>query len=536
MTIKLRYYNLFVALFLSFCSCNSDNNTLPKDTDTLIFDGKNPPQVSTKFGKLEGIEQSGVRIFKGIPYARPPLANLRWKPPQPMSNWEGIKKATAFGPRAMQRPIFDDMNFRSDGVSEDCLYLNVWTPATRIDEQLPVLLYFYGGGLFAGDGSEYRYDGENIARRGVIAITVNYRLNVFGFMAHPELTAESPNGSSGNYGHLDQVAALRWIKENVAAFGGDPKKITIAGESAGSFSVSALMASPLSRGLISGAIGSSGAIMGTRRPAVLTVGEKRGLEFADTLGVASIEALRSLPAETILEATKKFDLVYFTSLIDGYFLPTSPELIFQSAEQADVPLLAGWNANESSYQAILMGREPTPENYRAAVEALYPENPDAVLAAYPGNNVDQVKASASDLAGDRFTGYSTWKWIELHQKTSNQQTWRYFYAQPRPGKDSGGAVHSAEIEYAMGNLPTNSVYDWTPGDYRTSQIFQSYYVNFVKNGNPNGPGVPYWPPVESPEAAPIMVIDSMARLKKEENRKRYLVLEKLIEQRQENEE
>src|SRR5215813_9483077 len=221
-------------------------------------------RVKIANGTLEGAsdKSSGIRSFKGIPFGEPPIGDLRWKPPQPAPSWPGVRKADKFGPRCMQRPIFGDMGFRSNGMSEDCLYLNVWTPAKSADEKLPVLVYFFGGGFVAGDGSEGRYDGESMAKKGIVAITVNYRLGVFGFFAHPELTKESPHRASGNYALFDQHAALEWVQQNIAAFGGDPKRVTIAGESAGSIAVSAQMASPLSKNLIAGAIGESGSILG----------------------------------------------------------------------------------------------------------------------------------------------------------------------------------------------------------------------------------------------------------------------------------
>src|SRR6476659_73676 len=238
------------------------------------------PRVKTANGILEGTDESGIKIFKGIPFAAPPVGNLRWKETQPVQNWSGVRKADKFGPRAMQLPIFGDMNFRSNGMSEDCLYLNIWTPAKTGNEKLAVLVYFYGGGFIAGDGSEPRYDGESMARRGIVAVTVNYRLGVFGFLAHPELTKESPHHASGNYALLDQRAALQWVQKNIAAFGGDPKRVTIAGESAGSIAVSALMASPLSKGLMAGAIGESGALIAPTLPPVpLAEAEAGGLKF-----------------------------------------------------------------------------------------------------------------------------------------------------------------------------------------------------------------------------------------------------------------
>ena len=236
--------------------------------------------VKTANGVVEGTADNGVRTFKGLPFAAPPVGQLRWQPPQPVKNWAGTRKADQFGPRCMQRPIFSDMVFRSNGVSEDCLYLNVWTTAKSSKDKLPVLVYFYGGGFAAGDGSEPRYEGASMARKGIVAVTVNYRLSVFGFFAHPELTKESPHHASGNYGLMDQSAALRWVKQNIAAFGGDPKRVTIAGESAGSVSVSAQMASPLSKDLIAGAIGESGSLLGTLPAMPLDEAEKSGVTFA----------------------------------------------------------------------------------------------------------------------------------------------------------------------------------------------------------------------------------------------------------------
>src|SRR5215217_5112028 len=266
---KFIFCFLFTLPFLPFAYAQTRTNA-----------GLGANQVKTANGRVEGtLEQSGIRVFKGLPFAAPPVGELRWREPQPVKNWTGVRPAKQFGPRAMQLPVFGDMNFRSNGMSEDCLYLNVWVPAEPAEEQLPVLVYFYGGGNVAGDGSEPRYDGTRLAQRGIITLSVNYRLNIFGFFAHPELTQESPQHASGNYGYLDQAAALRWVRENIAAFGGDPGRITIAGESAGSISVSAQMASPLSKDLIAGAIGESGSLLGGLPPVPLDTGEQRGLAF-----------------------------------------------------------------------------------------------------------------------------------------------------------------------------------------------------------------------------------------------------------------
>jgi para-nitrobenzyl esterase len=265
-------------------------------------------QVTISNGILEGTTNpvTGIRSFKGIPFAQPPVGDLRWKEPQPVKNWTGVFKADHFGKNAMQKNVYGDMMFRSAGMSEDCLYLNVWTPAKSANEKLPVLVYFYGGGFVAGDGSESRYDGESMAQKGIVTLTVNYRLGVFGFMSHPDLTAESPHHASGNYGLLDQNAALRWVQENIAAFGGDPKRVTIAGESAGSIAVCAQMASPLSKNLIAGAIGESGAMIKPTLPAIpLAEGEKNGVAFGQKVNAASLSALRAIPADQLLELASK---------------------------------------------------------------------------------------------------------------------------------------------------------------------------------------------------------------------------------------
>ncbi|KAA9352922.1 carboxylesterase/lipase family protein [Larkinella humicola] len=515
---------------------------------------KTTPQAKTANGVVEGVtEPTGIRAFKGIPFAQPPVGELRWKEPQPVKNWQGVRKTTQFGPRAMQRAVFGDMGFRSNGMSEDCLYLNVWTPAKSDKEKLPVLVYFYGGGFIAGDGSEGRYDGESMAAKGMVALTVNYRLDVFGFMAHPELTKESAHQSSGNYAYLDMAAALRWVQQNIAAFGGDPKRVTIAGESAGSIAVSGLMASPLSKGLIAGAIGESGSLLGGLPPVPLAKGEEAGAAFAKGVGAGSLAELRAMPAEKLLEATGKPGTPRFSATVDGYFFPKPPMEIFAAGEQAQVPLLAGWNSEEMNARAVLGQEKPTPEGYANAVKRLYNDRAEEVLKLYPGSTEEEVLESATALAGDRFLAYSTWKWADLQSKTGGgKPVYRYYYSRPRPamvpemgnaapGLAGGvvkstdanavkvpparGAVHSAEIEYAMGNLPKNKVYAWTPDDYKVSEVMQKYFANFVKTGNPNGSGLPNWPAINSGNSIQFMQIDVNTRLETEKNRARYLFLD-----------
>jgi len=513
------------------------------------------PQVKTANGTVEGTvgETSGVRMFRGIPFAAPPTGDLRWKPPQPVKGWQGVLKTTNFGPRCMQHPVFGDMNFRSNGMSEDCLYLNVWAPPGADKKKLPVLVYFYGGGFIAGDGSEPRYDGESMAQKGIVTVTVNYRLGLFGFLAHPELTKESPHNASGNYGLLDQSAALQWVKKNIASFGGDPNKVTIAGESAGSASVSAQMASPLSRDLIAGAIGESGAMLSSLGGVPREQAEKAGVEFGKSVKADSLAALRALSTEQLMEATKATPFGRFPLTIDGYFLTEQPLVTYAAGKQAHVPLLAGWNSEEMTGRALFQGQESTPENYEKIVRTLYGENADAVLKLYPGTTKDEAMASATDLAGDRFIAVGTWKWADLHGKTGGgKPVYRYLYARPRPPMTAamgdaapglaggvvrggsgiavppaGGAVHSAEIEYAMGNLSTNKVFAWTPDDYKVSKLMQEYFANFIKTGDPNGKGLPAWPAANSGDAIKFMRIDVQSGAEADKYRDRYLLLDKL---------
>jgi para-nitrobenzyl esterase len=511
-------------------------------------------QVQVANGRLAGATlPSGIHSFKGVPFAAPPVGERRWKAPQPMQSWTNVRPATQFGPRAMQLPLFGDMNFRSPNVSEDCLYLNVWTGAKKAQEKRPVLVYFYGGGFVAGDGSEPRYDGEAMAKRGIVSVTVNYRLGVFGFMAHPELTKESPNHASGNYGLLDQQAAIQWVRKNIAAFGGDPAHITIAGESAGSWSVSAQLAAPASKDLIVGAIAESGSLLGLQPLPTLAQGEQMGVGFATSLNATSLAALRALPAQQLLEATGKQGAPRFSPVVDGYFLPKQPTEIFAAGQQAHVPLLVGWNSQEMAYQMILGPAAPTVANYTAAVQKLYGDRATEAMRQYPAATDAEVEQAATNLAGDRFIAYSTWKLADAQIQTGGKPVYRYLYARPRPAmtpemgnatanlaggvtKGTGaatpappakGAVHSAEIEYALGNLPTNKVFAWTPDDYKVSETMQGYFTNFIKTGNPNGAGLPTWP-AASQQGGQYLRLDVTTKAEPDQTRARYLFLEQNI--------
>ncbi|MDW3651917.1 MAG: carboxylesterase family protein [Bacteroidia bacterium] len=513
-----------------------------------------PVQVQIENGRIEGNydTRNGIQSYFGVPFAKPPVGDLRWKAPQPLDNWEGVKATKKFGPRPMQTLVFGDMKSRSDGVSEDCLYLNIWTPTTRKLKNLPVLVYFYGGGFVAGDASEYRYDGESMAKKGIVAVTVNYRLNIFGFLAHPDLSAEAPYNASGNYGLLDQQAALAWVQKNISAFGGDPNKVTIAGESAGSISVSYQMASPMSKDLIAGAIGESGAgIHPTLAPVSLEEAEKTGLEFATKAGYPTLAELRKLPTRDIYELYNESGRFGFPVVIDGHFLHKSLPEIFEAKQQAQIPLLLGWNSAEIPGMAFMQGQPYTEENYMAKVKAAYPEKHGEVLKLYPHGSIIEIEHSATDLASDRFIAYSTWKWFDLHRKNSQQPVYRYLYSKLRPpltdknlmsGLAGGtverdpnapeppksvGAPHACEIEYCMGNLHLVEDYAWTPDDYKVSATMQEYFANFIKTGNPNAKDLAEWLPAEANDPIPpVMILDTESKGIKAKHDTRYEFLDK----------
>jgi len=511
-------------------------------------------QTKIENGIIEGNydTKTGMQFYFGVPFAKPPVGPLRWKAPQPLDNWKTVLNTKSFGPRAVQGIVFGDMGSRSDGLSEDCLYLNVWTPAKRNEKNLPVLVYFYGGGFVAGDGAEPRYDGESMAKKGIVVVTVNYRLNIFGFFSHPELSAESPYKASGNYGLLDQQAGLKWVQKNIAAFGGDPKKVTIAGESAGSISVSYLMASPLSKDLIAGAIGESGAgINPTLAPVPLKEAESTGLEFAKKAGYPTLAELRKLSTRDLFELYKESGRFGFPVVLDSYFLPSSLPEIFNAKKQAMVPLLLGWNSSEVPGAAFMMGPAYTKEAFVKRVQKEYPNDFEEVLKLYPGDSAKQIEWSATALASDRFIAYSTWKWFDLQRKNSSQPVYRYLYSKPRPPladqslapglaggtvkKDQNafkmpepiGAPHACEIEYCMGNLHLIKDYAWTADDYKVSETMQNYFANFIIKGNPNGSGLPEWPAAKAGDNNPdVMIINTESKAVKATDDARYLFLDK----------
>ena len=521
--------------------------TLAAMAISIATSAQDAVSVKTSYGILEGLDISGIKTFKGVPFAAPPTGDNRWREPQPLQPWQGIRECHDYAPDPMQEPIFGDMNFGADSISEDCLYLNIWTPAITMNEKLPVLIYFNGGGLMAGSGSEPRYAGMAMARRGMICVTANYREGIFGFFAHPELSKETAYKGSGNYGFLDQQAAIRWVHENISLFGGDPERITIAGESAGSMSVSALIASPLSRGLFAQAIGSSGSVIADKRVKSLAEAEKAGVDMMRRMGYKNVKEMRRVPAEVLMKQANVRNVPVYN--IDNHFLTEQPFATYAAGRQMRVPLLVGGNSLEMSPAAYfgyitMSGREITMEDIAKTASGMFGDNTDEMLSLYGITAPDDIyKQPGIDLCGDLFLAYSTWRWGNIHNATSGQPVYRYLYSRERPkmmieGKVAGlaggvkdkteaeevvenkipeihGAVHSADIEYAMGNLPTNRVYDWQPEDYMVSDIFMGYYANFVKTGNPNGIGLPQWLPLDNSDSPGFMVIDVKTRMEKD---------------------
>src|SRR5579863_4878605 len=375
------------------------------------------PQVKTSSGVVEGKEDGAVRTFLGIPYATPPVGELRWKPPVAAAKWTGVRKATEFGAHCMQGKVFGDMNFRDAGGNEDCLTLNVWVPAKPSKEKLPVMVWIYGGGFVAGTTSEQRQDGTHLAQQGVIVVSMNYRLGVFGFMVHPELAKESGKNAAGNYGLMDQLAALKWVHENIAAFGGDPGNVTIFGESAGSFSVSAQMASPLAKGLFQKAIGESGGAFGRSglRFAPLAEREEKDARLASSaLGVSTLAELRAVPAQKLLDAFMKPGgpgAFAFGPDVDGYFLPESAPAIFAAGKQNDVALLAGWNHDEQGVSQVPADKSAI-DALKATAEKEFGAKAGEFLRQYQGETEAQARRSMADFAADQFIAFSTWRWLE----------------------------------------------------------------------------------------------------------------------------
>ena len=502
--------------------------------------------VTVESGKLQGAlnADASVRLFKGIPFAAAPVGELRWKVPQPPNPWTGVRPADKFGSACLQTDVFGDIFFRDAQPSEDCLNLNIWIPANATSKNLPVFLWFYGGGFVAGGNSEKRYDGEALAKKGVIVVEPNYRLGVFGFFSYPELTKESGHNSSGNYGLLDQFAALQWVIKNISAFGGDPHNITIGGESAGSLSVSALMASPLSRDLFQKALGESGAFFPIGPAAGMQLKpvsetEPPNVKFAESLGCKSLAELRAKSGEELLQAAAKLSRGMnfpFHPNVDGYYLTADVRTVFTRGEQAKVPLLAGWNSDEGKIMVLMNPQKPTAASFAALAQARFGSASTQFLQLYPADTDQEAVRSAQAFSGDDFIAFSTWKWLDMQRRTGNVPVYQYLFAQvpkTKPGAMIGplpaieaGSKHAGEIEYVFQTLKSQEGVTWADDDFKVSELMANYWANFIKTGNPNASGLPNWPASSKAAGYPVMYLnDASSHAAPDAHRARYEFLD-----------
>jgi para-nitrobenzyl esterase len=454
--------------------------------------GKISDTIQIETGLISGVKSNSgdVIAFKGIPFAAPPVGELRWKAPQPAKAWQGIKKCNVFGPSPMQAKPVPFMVYTSEflipetPISEDCLYLNVWTKAKKFGKK-PVFVWIYGGGFTSGGAAVPIYDGEAMAKKGIIFVSINYRVGVFGFLTHPELTKESPDHASGNYGLLDQIAALKWIKRNIAAFGGDPDNVTIAGQSAGSMSVNCLVASPLGKGLFNKAIAESGSLLITN-PLIkandLQSAEQQGLKLAESVHATSLNELRNVPASELMKFQGRYSPV-----VDGYVLPEPIPQIFAAGKQNNVSLITGWNEDE----AFVSGFKKKDAFIQQAKEQ-YGADADKFLKYFPASTDEEAARSQIKLSRDMIFALSGYKWAGL--QSSKSPVYVYNFDRKLPATADYvkyGAFHTGEVAYVMDNL--NFLHrPWEPADFKLADLMSAYWVNFITSGNPNGKGLPPW--------------------------------------------
>jgi para-nitrobenzyl esterase len=455
--------------------------------------------VRVEFGVLDGVTANGLSIYKGVPYAKAPMGELRWREPQPVRPWRGVRKAASFAPACMQTGV-SMPGETPPAVSEDCLYLNIWTPVRRADERLPVLVWIHGGGYTNGSAAMPLYWGNRLAKKGVIVVTIAYRLGPLGFLAHPELTRESAHHSSGNYGLMDQIAALEWVHKNIGAFGGDPKRVTIAGQSSGSISVSILMASPLAKGLFQRAIGESGGLFEPLQLApkyLLANAETDGEKFAASLGAMLINDLRRLPASRL--TSNEIGITH--PVIEPYLLPRSPYEVFAAGQQNDVPLLLGSNAEEA--RAMVDVSPVTAATFESGITQSLGPLPPALMAAYPHTIDEEARTARLDFERDLRFGWDMWAWARLQATTGHNRVYYYSFQQRPPFPTESvyagwGASHFAELWYVFDHLD-QSPWQWTPADRKMATQISTYWVNFARSGDPNGTGLPQWPAFENTE-------------------------------------
>jgi para-nitrobenzyl esterase len=448
--------------------------------------------VRVESGLLEGVSSSvaGVRVFKGIPYAAPPVGDLRWRPPQPPAKWEGVRKADKFSDSCAQNLARSHNPWTAEFMAqnqagEDCLCLNVWTAVKSDSERRPVFVWIHGGAFTEGSGEVAVYDGAELAKKGLVVVTINYRLGVFGFLTHPELTKESSQNASGNYGLLDVVAALQWAQKNIAAFGGDPQRVTIAGQSAGASAVHALTASPLAKGLFHRAIAESGSGIG-RRMRSLAETENEGVKFAESKGAHSIRELRAMSAKDLTGGGMRFGPV-----VDGWFLPADITAIFAQEKQNDAPMLTGLTADEGSASPTY-GKLKADDFKKQALQR-FGDLADAFLKFYPSD--DDAQSGVSQKQSAREQGMISMSlWAAERGRTSKAKVWTYYFSRaiPWPDQPQYGAFHTSEVPYVFGNFKLLNR-PWEPIDRQLSATMMAYWVNFATTGDPNGKGLPQWP-------------------------------------------
>lgn len=448
--------------------------------------------IKVSGGLIEGTVDNGLHVYRGIPFAAPPTGKLRWAAPQPVVPWDGVKKTDKYAPACYQFSGAIPMIYvPAIDVSEDCLYLNVMTPEHAAGDKLPVMVWIYGGGFFGGASFYDLYTGENLAKRGVVYVTIAYRLGKFGFLAHPELTAEAPYHASGNYALLDQIAALHWVRDNIAAFGGDPGNVTIFGESAGGLSVSMLAGSPLTSGLFQRVISQSGGALGPpgeNKSELITLAdaEREGVTFMKQLGASSLAEMRALPAKKIFEASSRG-----WPVMDGYVIPDDLYVRYEQGKYNDVPVLIGTNSDEGGS----FSRPLTPEQYQSEIRTRFGKFADTILKLYPGNTPEQAAKAGGDIKRDTDFAWPTWAWARLQSRTGKSKVYMYYFDQPQPPgtpRASDGALHGSEMLFTFQHLDQRP-FPWRPQDYKLSEMMIDYWTNFAKTGDPNGPGLPHWP-------------------------------------------
>lgn len=471
--------------------------------------------VKVEGGVLKGITEDGITLYKGIPFAAPPVGNLRWKAPQPVVPWGNVLVADKFGPACPQMvyPNAASMDNSVGKQSEDCLYLNIWTPAKPAKENLPVMVWIHGGGFAIGGTGIPNYSGENLARKGVVLVSIAYRMGAFGFMAHPELSAENGNGVSGNYGLLDQIAALKWIKNNISSFGGDPGNVTIFGESAGGISVSMLCGSPLAKGLFRRAISESGGSFnpvsdqGMAGTATLKRAEQQGAAFTEKIGAKTIADMRAMPVEKFTNDPSA-NMGGFWPICDGYVITGDQYKLYSEGKYNDVDVLVGTNSNEGAM--FIFGTKP--DQLKAMLQAQFGPLAEKAMVVYPAENDSVALRSARNIFRDSMFGWPTWTWARLQKQTGKSNVFVYYFDQKQPPVKTGlpidGASHSDEINYVFGHVEQNFNYQYTEEDKKLSAIIMNYWVNFASTGNPNGNGLPEWPQFDAKSSNAVMYLKS----------------------------